>query len=86
MGCRRSSVDSSAHSILPPGFEFQVHHLCFYELKFEFKLWRVEKTKINRKRGMDWPIFTKEGPNSVFERKTTMPVFDGPSPVSFPLS
>ena len=32
-----------------PGFESQVHHLRFYQFKFEFKLWHVEKTKINRK-------------------------------------
>ena len=40
-----------------PRFESQVHHLHFYQ--FKFKLWHVEKTKINRKRGRDWPIFLK---------------------------
>ena len=43
-----------------PGFESQAHHLCFYPFKFEFKLWHVEKTKINSKRGRDWPIFLKK--------------------------
>ena len=33
-----------------PGFESQAHHLHFYQ--FEFEWWRVEKTKINRKRGL----------------------------------
>ena len=31
-------------------------HLRFYQFKFEFKLWHVEKTKINRKRRRDWLI------------------------------
>ena len=35
-----------------PGFESQAHYLCF----FQFKLKHVEKSKINRKRGRDWPI------------------------------
>ena len=30
-GCRHSSVDSSAPSILRHGFEFQAHHLFFYQ-------------------------------------------------------
>ena len=30
--CRHSSVDSSALTILPPGFESQAHHLSFYHL------------------------------------------------------
>ena len=42
-----------------PRFESHAHHLCFYQFKFEFKLWHVEKTKINRKRGLDRPIFKK---------------------------
>ena len=53
----RSSVDSSAPSILPPQVWIPSHHLCYFQ--FEFKLWHVEKTKINRKRGRDWPIFKK---------------------------
>ena len=40
-----------------PGFESQAHHLCFYQ--FKFKLWDVEKTKLNRNIGGDWPIFKK---------------------------
>ena len=39
-----------------PGFDSQAHLLHF----FQFKLWCVEKTKINRKRGRDWPIFFKK--------------------------
>ena len=31
MGCRHSTVDSSAPSILPPGFESQAYHLSFYK-------------------------------------------------------
>ena len=53
MGWRRSSVHSSAPSILTPGFESQAHHL-------RFKLWHVEKTEINRKRRRDWPVFLKK--------------------------
>ena len=48
LGCRHSSVDSSAPSILPPRFESQAHHLRFYQ--FIFELCHVEKTKINKKR------------------------------------
>ena len=40
-----------------PGFKTQQHHLHFYQFKFEFKMWLVEKTKINRKRGRDCSIF-----------------------------
>ena len=43
-----------------PRFESQAHHLRFYQFKFQFKLWHVEKTKISRKRGRDWPIFKKK--------------------------
>ena len=43
-----NSVDSPVPSILPPGFESQAHHLCFYQ--FIFELCHVEKTKINKKR------------------------------------
>ena len=32
MGCRHSSVDSSVPSILPPRFESQAHHLCFFTI------------------------------------------------------
>ena len=31
-GCRYSSVDSSAPTILPPGFESQAHHQSFFHL------------------------------------------------------
>ena len=41
-----------------PVFESQAHHLWFYQFKFELR--RFEKTKINRKRGRDWPIFFKK--------------------------
>ena len=30
LGCRHSSVDPSAPTILPPGFESQANHLSFY--------------------------------------------------------
>ena len=56
MGCRHSSVDSSAPSILPPRFESQAHHLCFHQFKL---ICHVEKTKINKQRpGL--AIFKKE--------------------------
>ena len=32
VGCRHSSVDSSAPSIMLPGFDSQALHLCFYHL------------------------------------------------------
>ena len=48
LGCRHSSVDSSAPSILPPRFESQAHHLRFYQIIFE--LYHVEKTKISKNR------------------------------------
>ena len=32
------------------GFTSQSHHQHFYQFKIEFKLWRVEKTKINKKK------------------------------------
>ena len=44
-----------AFHLATQGFKSQAHHLHFYQFKFE--LWTVEKTKINRKRGLDWPIF-----------------------------
>ena len=37
-----------------PGFKSQAHHLRFFQFKFEIE--HVEKTKINRKIGRDWPI------------------------------
>ena len=54
-----------------PRFESQAHHLRFYQFKFQFKLWHVEKTKISRKRGRDWPIFKKNvyGIGSLFRQK-----------------
>ena len=56
VGCRHSSVDSSAPSILPPRFESQAHHLSFYQFKL---ICHVEKTKINKQRpGL--AIFKKE--------------------------
>ena len=58
-------MNSSAPSILPPRVWIpSTHQLCFYQ--FKFKLWHVEKTKINRKRGPDWPILKRrnvEDPN-----------------------
>ena len=36
-GCRRSSVDSSVHSNLPPGFESQAHPQRFYQFIVENK-------------------------------------------------
>ena len=47
-GCRHSTVDLTAPSILPPRFESQAHHLCFYQ--FIFDLCYVRKSKINKKR------------------------------------
>ena len=46
VGCRYSSVDLSAPSIVPPGFESQAHYLCFHQF---IELSNVEKTKLNRK-------------------------------------
>ena len=54
--CRRSSVDSTAPSILPPGFDSHAHHLFFYHFIFAF--WNVEKTKIAKKRP-EMDIFKK---------------------------
>ena len=39
-----------------PGFKSQAHHLLFYQF-IKIELWHVEKTKIKRKRGRNWPIF-----------------------------
>ena len=50
----------SRHPSCRPGFKSQAHHLRFFQFKFEFKLEHIEKTKINTKRGRDWPIFEKE--------------------------
>ena len=60
--CQKGGVGIAQwiHLCLPsccPGFESQDHRLCFYQFKFEFC--HVEKTKINRKRSRDWPIFLK---------------------------
>ena len=56
-GCCHSSVDSSATSILPPGFESQSHHLCFYHLLSNMcYICHVKRMKINE-RGRVWPIF-----------------------------
>ena len=44
-GCHHGSMDSSAPSILPPGFESKEHHQCFYQCDF----CHIEKTKINKK-------------------------------------
>ena len=55
---RGAAVAQWIRSRLPscrPGFESQAHHLRFYQ--FKFKLYHVEKTKINAKRGRDWPVF-----------------------------
>ena len=43
-----------------PGFKSQAHHLRFFHFKFEFKLWRIGKTKIKGKRGRDWTIILKK--------------------------
>ena len=54
-----TAITQWIHLCLPsccPRFESQAHHLCFYQLKFEFKLKHVEMMKINRKRDRDWPI------------------------------
>ena len=40
-----------------PAFESQANHLLFSQ--FVFELCHVEKTKINKQRGHDWPIFKK---------------------------
>ena len=61
-----------------PGFESQVHHLRFYQFKFEFKLWHVEKTKINRKEAGIGPFlkywlsqhFTEFAQSYPYPRKT----------------
>ena len=37
-----------------PGFDSQANHLHFFQFKFE--LWHVEKTKLNKKRRLDWPF------------------------------
>ena len=41
-GCRRSTVDSSAPSILPPGFESQAYHLSFYKFTI-VSCWKDKK-------------------------------------------
>ena len=53
LGCRHSSVDLSAPSFLPPCVRIP-------STLYQFKLWHYEKTKINRKRGRDWPICLKK--------------------------
>ena len=61
MGCHHISVDSSAPSILPPGFQYQAHHLCFFNFKnyrlyvFHLKL-ECEKNKNKRKEGGTGPF------------------------------
>ena len=46
LGGTAVALDLSAHSILPPGFESQAHHLCFQSI---IKLCHVEKTKLKQK-------------------------------------
>ena len=55
-GCRRSSVDLSAPSILAP----RVRIPNTPSMLLSIYLWHVEKTKINWKRGRDWLIFFKK--------------------------
>ena len=57
LGCHHSSIAQWICLRLPschPRFESQTHHLGFYQ--FILKLYTLEKTKINIKRGRDWPI------------------------------
>ena len=42
MGCRHSTVDSSAPYILPPGFESQAYHLSFYKFTI-VSCWKDKK-------------------------------------------
>ena len=49
VGCRHSSVDSSAPSILMPGFKSQAHHLCYNQLQSNLSL-HCEKNKNKQKR------------------------------------
>ena len=59
LGCRHSSVDSSAPSILLPGFKSQVHHLCFfiYSICAIFVMWKERK---KTKSGWVWHFFLKK--------------------------
>ena len=63
-----SSVDSSAHIILPPGFESEEHHLRFYLIGIvKFVLYLLcEKNENKQKRGRLWPIFLKKQQKTVF--------------------
>ena len=64
--CPHSSVGLSAPSILPPRVWIPSTPSM---LLFELKLWHDEKTKINRKRGRNWPIFNKLGSNGAQKSK-----------------
>ena len=57
-GCRHSSVDSSAPSILPP--PGQVPNAPSTLLSIYVDLCHVETTKISQKRCRDWPIFNNK--------------------------
>ena len=41
--------------VLPPGFDSQTHHLCFYQFLLIYVMWKRRKNK--GKTGWDWPIF-----------------------------
>ena len=54
MGCRHSSVDSSAPSILPPRFESQAHHLRLYCANCIFVIWvgKWKEQKLKKRPGL----------------------------------
>ena len=58
---RAAAIAQWFHLCIPscgPGFEFQAHYRNFFNLYY--RNWNEIRTKLKRKRGRDWPIFTKK--------------------------